>query len=185
MSVTSVNSDTMQDEQPTFFMTGRVKWFDRKKGYGFITISEGTQSGEDVFVHHQHIQVENEQYKYLVQGEYVTFSLADAENDHKYQAVVVRGVSRGSLMCETYKTNQTTRPQKQPFVKRQRHQTKQHVHHSTQQTATTIDGEEWILMKRVTKPSQNTRGRGGRGRRGRRGGRGRGGHHTTRPTHMD
>ena len=35
-------------------MTGKVKWFDQKKGYGFIT----TDEGEDIFVHYSSIQAE-------------------------------------------------------------------------------------------------------------------------------
>ena len=30
---------------------GYVKWFNKKKGYGFITITDGGHQGEDVFCH--------------------------------------------------------------------------------------------------------------------------------------
>ena len=76
---------------------GYVKWFNTKTGYGFITYE-----GEDIFVHHANLQVETNQYKYLVQGEYVEFvktELQDAK--HKYNATDVTGVHRGLLMCET------------------------------------------------------------------------------------
>ena len=33
-------------------ITGRVKWFNNKAGYGFITITDGDRVGTDVFVHH-------------------------------------------------------------------------------------------------------------------------------------
>ena len=56
-------------------LTGRVKWFNNKAGYGFITVTDGRQSGSDIFIHHSAINVDSQQYKYLVQGEYVGFSL--------------------------------------------------------------------------------------------------------------
>jgi cold shock protein len=81
---------------------GRVKWFNNKAGYGFITITDGAKSGTDVFVHHSTIQTGSEQYVYLVQGEYVEFQLAPVTKDsHEFQAGDVRGVKGGKLMCET------------------------------------------------------------------------------------
>jgi CspA family cold shock protein len=82
--------------------TGRVKWFNNKAGYGFITITDGARSGTDVFVHHSAISVANEQYKYLVQGEYVEFELSDVKTgSHEFQAANVGGIKSGQLMCET------------------------------------------------------------------------------------
>lgn len=80
---------------------GQVKWFNVKRGYGFITMSDGT----DVFVHHESLQVEEEQYRYLVQGEYVSFELSEMEGEHSHQATNVRGVDGGRLMCETRRLN--------------------------------------------------------------------------------
>jgi CspA family cold shock protein len=92
--------------------TGRVKWFNSKSGYGFITITDGPKSGTDVFVHHSVIKVESEQYKYLVQGEYVEFSLAETTNDnHEFQAVNVCGIKGGKLMCETRRETKVARVQ--------------------------------------------------------------------------
>ena len=62
---------------------GRVKRFNNRAGFGFITMLEGEKKGEDVFTHHSGISVDTEQYKYLVQGEYVTFELRASDNtDH-------------------------------------------------------------------------------------------------------
>ena len=81
---------------------GRVKWFNNKAGYGFITVTDGVRSGSDIFVHHSAVSVENQQYKYLVQGEYVEFSEIEATSGpHHYQASNVLGVKGGKLMCET------------------------------------------------------------------------------------
>lgn len=82
---------------------GRVKWFNNRAGYGFVTALDNDQKDVDVFVHHSGVKVENEQYRYLVQGEYVSFNIACSDNkDHKSQATNVRGVHGGMLMCETH-----------------------------------------------------------------------------------
>jgi len=47
--------------------TGKVKWFNNAKGYGFIERS----SGGDVFVHHTAIQMGG--FRTLVEGEAVSF----------------------------------------------------------------------------------------------------------------
>lgn len=82
--------------------TGRVKWFNSKTGYGFITVTDGPKTGTDVFVHHTSVQVSKEQYRYLVQGEYVQFVLSEmTDGPHAYQASDVTGVNGGHLMCES------------------------------------------------------------------------------------
>jgi CspA family cold shock protein len=87
---------------PSEHSLGRVKWFNNKAGYGFITITDGSRSGSDVFVHHSAINIENQQYKYLVQGEYVEFDLIKTDSDkHEWQASRVSGIKCGKLMCET------------------------------------------------------------------------------------
>lgn len=79
--------------------TGCVKWFNNKSGYGFISSCE--EGGSDVFVHHSSLRVGDEQYRYLVAGEYVEYSKEPASNDHEWQATNVTGVKGGKLMCET------------------------------------------------------------------------------------
>jgi len=82
--------------------TGRVKWFNGKAGYGFITATTGEQVGTDVFVHHSGLVVASQQYRYLVQGEYVEFQMSAVEGGaHRFQASDVSGIGRGMLMCET------------------------------------------------------------------------------------
>jgi cold shock CspA family protein len=83
-------------------LIGRVKWFNNKAGYGFITVTDGSRSGSDIFIHHSAIEVENQQYKYLVQGEYVEFELVKTTSGkHEWQASSVNGINGGKLMCET------------------------------------------------------------------------------------
>jgi cold shock CspA family protein len=83
-------------------LTGRVKWFNNKAGYGFITVTDGSKSGSDIFIHHSAINVDSQQYKYLVQGEYVGFALIKTTSgSHEWQASNVSGINGGKLMCET------------------------------------------------------------------------------------
>jgi len=96
---------------------GRVKWFNNKAGYGFVTIIDGVDAGDkigtDIFAHHSSINVVDEQYKYLVQGEYIEFSLSavDTTADYKYQASSIRGIKGGKLLCETRNEIRSTMPQ--------------------------------------------------------------------------
>ena len=85
--------------------TGRVKWFNNKAGYGFITATTGAQAGTDVFAHHSGLAVSSQQYRYLVQGEYVEFQMNAVEGGaHRFQAADITGIGRGMLMCETRRT---------------------------------------------------------------------------------
>jgi cold shock protein len=90
-------------------LLGQVKWFNNKAGYGFITVSDGDQAGKDIFVHYSSIKVVNSQYKYLIQGEYVEFTLTKSTGEqHEYQASDISGIKGGLLMCETRRVNRAT-----------------------------------------------------------------------------
>ncbi|HEY62507.1 MAG: cold shock domain-containing protein [Anaerolineales bacterium] len=52
-------------------LTGTVKWFNARKGYGFI----GYEEGEDVFVHYSSIDMEG--YRRLDEGQKVEFSIEE------------------------------------------------------------------------------------------------------------
>lgn len=94
-------------------ITGKVKWFNNKSGFGFVTAMEGELKDNDVFVHFSSIRVPDDQYKYLVQGEYVEFELTKSDKSgHEFHAVNISGVKGGSLMCETRKQLNDTRPYK-------------------------------------------------------------------------
>jgi len=96
------SKDTVTSSASSERLTGRVKWFNNKAGYGFITVTDGSRSGSDIFVHHSAIGVSSQQYKYLVQGEYVDFELSSTQGGaHEFQATNVAGIKGGKLMCET------------------------------------------------------------------------------------
>ena len=85
-------------------LTGVVKWFNNKSGFGFITVCQESHPlhAKDVFCYYKSLRVVNYQFRYLIQGEYVDFTLVKAAVEpHEYQAVDVTGVKGGPLMCET------------------------------------------------------------------------------------
>jgi CspA family cold shock protein len=164
---------TTSDER----LIGRVKWFNNKAGYGFVTITDGDQAGSDIFVHHSAIGVSSQQYKYLVQGEYVEFSITPTQNgSHAFQASNICGIKGGKLMCETrnetkiarnnYKASEdkpASEPVKMPRQQRApRPQTKNE------------DQKDWTLIKgnKTTQTTQSERPTSGAGRGPTTGGRG-------------
>lgn len=52
---------------------GTVKWFNERKGFGFIA----QKDGPDVFVHHSNINTAG--FKSLKEGDRVTFTIAQGE----------------------------------------------------------------------------------------------------------
>jgi len=81
----------LQDTFPTadqerIMASGKVKWFDNKKGFGFIA----QESGQDIFVHYS--SIEGGGFKTLNEGEEVSFDVISgdkglkAQNVHRVQA---------------------------------------------------------------------------------------------------
>lgn len=64
-------------------MTGTVKWFNDKKGYGFIVPDEGEK---DLFVHYSNIQMDG--FKTLIEGQKVVFELKDGKKGKEATDVV-------------------------------------------------------------------------------------------------
>ena len=54
-------------------VTGKVKWFNAEKGYGFIT----TDEGKDVFVHYSAIQTDG--FKTVDDGDAVSFEVVQSD----------------------------------------------------------------------------------------------------------
>ncbi len=63
-------------------MTGKVKWFNSEKGYGFIT----TDEGNDIFAHYSQIQKEG--FKSLEEGERVEFEVVDGDKGPQASNIV-------------------------------------------------------------------------------------------------
>ena len=73
-------------------ITGKVKWFNNEKGYGFISDGE---THRDVFVHYSQIQMEG--YKSLEEKAVVEYEIEVDENTGKERAknvVVVEAASK-------------------------------------------------------------------------------------------
>ena len=68
--------------------TGKVKWFNESKGYGFIEPEGG---GRDVFVHYSAIQGEG--YKTLSEGQLVEFEITQGEKGPQAANVMKAAVS--------------------------------------------------------------------------------------------
>ena len=64
-------------------MTGKVKWFDSKKGYGFIT----GENGKEIFVHFSGIVTDG--FKSLNEGQAVEFEVGSGAKDEQAVNVTV------------------------------------------------------------------------------------------------
>lgn len=172
---TNVSNDNQSDNngssndkpvESTTRLTGRVKWFNNKTGFGFITAltdSEGVKEGSDVFVHHSTIKVAQEQYRYLVQGEYVEFLLSKTvdSSKHEFQASDVSGVKGGKLICETrWESRSSGTSRFKPSAEGSSEwKTVESRNNSTFAPKQSGSGSEW----RRGDSSARGRGRGGRG----------------------
>jgi len=65
---------------------GTVKWFNPRKGYGFIT----SEDGKDIFVHYADISGEG--YRTLVEGDAVSFDIVEGEKGLRAENVVHKSV---------------------------------------------------------------------------------------------
>jgi cold shock protein len=61
---------------------GKVKWFDERKGFGFICGPEGS----DIFVHYSNI--EGKGFKTLADGELVEYSIVKGDKGPKAERVI-------------------------------------------------------------------------------------------------
>lgn len=138
MSVSSHSNSVTNEDRKFGVHTGRVKWFNKKSGYGFIV--DNSSDVDEVFVHYKDIVVDGDDtFRYLVEGEYVTFDVEDCENN-KVKAVNIRGIKGGVLMCQTNKDRNQTR-------NNQRHNVRPN-NKNIQRRFKQADGKT-VLMRRV------------------------------------
>jgi cold shock CspA family protein len=168
-SSADVSSSTVLSTSERF--VGRVKWFNNKAGYGFITVTDGPKSGNDVFIHHSSIKVDSEQYKYLVQGEYVEFGLSETKTEtHEFQAGEVSGIKGGKLMCETrrdlrsartqYKTTKPVENVDEPVVNMPRSVAPPTRNYKTQKVKSKVpreEGDNWNYVSKTKKTDRPLR----------------------------
>jgi CspA family cold shock protein len=69
---------------------GKVKWFNPRKGYGFIA----TADGRDIFVHYSSISGDG--YKTLVEGDPVTFDIVEGEKGLRAENVIAGSASESA-----------------------------------------------------------------------------------------
>ena len=67
---------------------GTVKWFNAKKGYGFIA----TDDGRDIFVHYGSIAGDG--FKILAEGDPVSFDIAEGEKGPRAENVISRAENK-------------------------------------------------------------------------------------------
>ena len=66
---------------------GKVKWFNPRKGYGFIA----TDDGRDIFVHYSSISSDG--YKTLTEGDPVTFDIVEGDKGLRAENVVAKSAT--------------------------------------------------------------------------------------------
>ena len=73
---------TRKEKEKLSRTTGRVKWFNNTKGYGFI----GQEGGADVFVHYSAITGDG--YKTLQEGDLVEFEVTQGQKGPQAEKVI-------------------------------------------------------------------------------------------------
>ena len=90
---------------------GCVKWFDNRKGFGFIN---NLSNNSEVFVHHTGLNSKENCFRTLFPGEYIEYHLYHDDQSNRDYAVNVTGVQGGCLLCENTGTRLSVRRQHEP-----------------------------------------------------------------------
>jgi len=73
---------------------GTVKWFNPRKGYGFIS----NEDGHDIFVHYASISGDG--YRTLTEGDTVTFDVVEGEKGLRAENVILKPASKSKAAPE-------------------------------------------------------------------------------------
>ena len=144
-------------------VSGQVKWFNLKAGYGFLSVGQPLCAGDslvttaDVFVHHTNIRVGKSQFRYLVQGENVEFDVCESSkgDQHKFEAQNVKGPDGGPLTCEV--KNEERRQEQQGQQQQEQQQQAGLVGQRSRprrRHEDTPPQDEWLIVQR-TPPINN------------------------------
>ena len=81
-------------------LEGEVKWFDSRRGYGFISRNDGS---DDIFVHYSSIEGPESEYKTLYEGDKVKFDVKESRKGPQADNVeVVEHAPRQSFQSRRY-----------------------------------------------------------------------------------
>lgn len=83
MGIQRTHAEACKEGSSIMSTTGKVKWFNEAKGYGFIEPDGG---GRDVFVHYSAIQGEG--FKTLSEGQVVQFDIIQGEKGPQASNVI-------------------------------------------------------------------------------------------------
>lgn len=92
----------MEQTQEIIKVRGQVKWFNSKKGFGFIKYKDSVGVEQDIFVHHTCIKNRSSSsFRNLITGEYCEFVISDCPGKQgQLQAEEVTGIEGGPLLSE-------------------------------------------------------------------------------------
>lgn len=65
---------------------GTVKWFDKKKGYGFITPDDGSA---DIFIHYSAIEGGGDEFKIVYEGDIVEYEITEGKKGPQASNVTI------------------------------------------------------------------------------------------------
>ena len=81
-------------------MSFQVKWFSKKKGFGFVQDDDN----KEFFVHHSDIKVDDG-FRYLKQGEIISGDKENMEEGKVKISNITSPMKNGLLMCQVEKMN--------------------------------------------------------------------------------